>query len=227
MRKPAVVFILILTLGLLSAGALYAQDELPEEPAVDVVVLDENGFPANTEECGDVVTIDVTAWSGEEWIEDAEVYVYVPDSLIVIPEDAMMTWDGVNWISNLDPIEGGFFYYDDFWEDWVWDLGEMYPYEMAELTVPAVVDVPCNTVEEITVETEFWGYWYNLRQEWEEELLSYDDYTFRGICICEHPCPHPPCRGPCVPMQPTGAPLALAALALVGMISGTAYMRLK
>jgi len=210
MQKQAAFFVILLTFGLLFAGAVSAQ-----EPAtVDVAVTNEAGTPVNVTCPGQNVTVAVNASANDEYVFDPGVVISVdPDTgLKFSADDAVMIFNGVAYLN--DP-EDPFFYLDDEF-GWVWWIGwldDMVPGDEAQLYLPAKV----TDIGKITVTADFYT--------WPEEveypiLLDSDSYTFLSV-----PC-HP-CHGATVPMQATGTPIALAALGLLGIIGGTLYGRLR
>jgi hypothetical protein len=213
MRKIATILLLIVSIGFVFAGAVSAQ-----EPAtVDVTVVDDNGDPAVVTNPGDDVGIDVLVQANDEEVVNPYVNITVDpeDSLILDPENAAMTIDGVNWIYNDDPIFGGFFYWNAMDEQWVWvisQFGTMDPGDATELFIPAVVA----TTGEITVNADLIG----GNEQRQFVILDSDSYTFLSV----EPIP---VRGATVPMQNTGAPLAALALGMLSIIGGAVYGKLR
>ena len=203
MRKIAALFVLMMTFSMVFAGAVSAAD-------VEVNVVEEDLTPVEVTCPGDTVIIAVDADATEDIVIDGQVNITVePETgLLVIPESAEMTYDGINWISNLDPILGGFFYEGPTGE-WIWDVGTLVD-EQALLFVGAIV----TDVGPITVNA-------NFTDAYLQEELDFDSYTFLSV-----PCP-PPCHGATVPMQATGSPLAVAALGLLSIIGGAVYGKLR
>lgn len=206
MRKPVALLVVMLTFGLLFAGSVSAQD-------VEVAVINEDGSPVDVTSPGDEVAVEINASANESVLEDPMVNITVdPESgLTFEPEKAVMFFNGEEFLNDLaDP----FFYWCDeclAWHWWLgWYDGWMYPDDEAMLIAPAMV-TDCGP---ITVNADF--------LEWPEQypepiLLDSDSYTFLSVC----------CHGPCVPMQETGAPLALAALGLLGIIGGAIYGKIN
>lgn len=219
MQKPVTFLLLILSIGLILGGAVSAQD-------VDVVVIDENDDLVEVANPGDEVAADVFV-SGEEPLCEAFVEISVdPETgLEFLPDEALMTTSDLGiWISNTDPIWGGFFYYDDVSQLWIWDIGtvgeigEGTADPTAELIAPAIV----TDLGEITVYTDLWN--------WEgqtDPLVSSDSYTFISVePVPPGPEPVPVAAGT-VPMQTTGSPVALLMLAIFSIIGGTVYCKFR
>src|SRR5690606_36022825 len=117
MQKQAAFFVILLTFGLLFAGAVSAQ-----EPAtVDVAVTNEAGNPVNVTCPGQNVTVEINASANDEYVFDPAVIISVdPDTgLKLDADDAVMVFNGVAYLN--DP-EDPFFYLDDEF-GWVWWIG--------------------------------------------------------------------------------------------------------
>lgn len=214
MRKQAAFIVILLTFGLLFAGAVSAQ-----EPAtVDVAVTDDTGTPVDVVCKGDNVTLEVNASANDEYVTSPDVEIIVsPDTGLVFDADnAVMFFNGIAYLN--DP-EDPFFYWSDTYQAWEWWIGwvdDMYPDDEAQLFVPAKV----TDTGKITVVGDFYTYDYQT-EDW--VLMTYGQYSFYSV-----PCHHcHPCHGATVPMQATGTPIALAALGLLGIIGGTLYGRLR
>lgn len=220
MRKATTFFLLIVSLGLIFGGAASAQ----EEPTVNVTVIDESGDPVVVANPGDEVAADVLASANDEELVDSFVDVTVdPETgLQFEPDDAMMTTSDLGtWISNTDPILGGFFFFDDITDQWVWDIGsvdDIDPGDFAELIAPAIV----SDTGDITVITDLWNN-EGTEQDPFFELESTDSYTFLSV----EPQPQPVVNATTVPMKTTGSPLALAMLAILSIIGGSVYGKLR
>jgi hypothetical protein len=216
MRKLATMFLLIVTLGMVFAGAASAQE-------VTTTVLDENGNPVDVTCPGDVVVVDVVANNtGDTNIDDPWVNLTVlkNSSLAVDPTTAVMTidWGDGTTDTYTNDVYDFFFWWEDG-QTWVWDIGAiedlagyLAPGESAQLDVAALV----KETGAITVTSEFYTYY----PEDEPILLDTDSYTFLSV-----PCHH--CHGATVPMQNTGAPLAALALGMLSIIGGAVYGKLR
>lgn len=211
MRKLVTLFLLIVTVGLIFGGTVSAA------LTVDVTVVHENGTPVNVTKPGTDVYIDVVAATNNETLNEPQALIITKpdDGLTYDAENAIMTWDGINWISNSDPISGGFLAWSGQNEAWVWAIaqviGPMYPGDVVELIIPAVV----TDTGKITTDVIFEGGIIS-----DDVPPAEDSYTFLSVGT---PKPH----GQTVPMQSTGAPLALAALALLGIVGGSVYGKLR
>ncbi len=216
MRKIATLFVLMITFSMVFAGAVSAAE-------VDTVVLDENDDPVVVACPGDEVIVDTYVEINETddplIVPDVIIDVDPANGLLIDPDNAMMTTDGINWIFNDDPLEGGFFTWDAVAGVGVWTLGIiMTPDSAAELIIPAVV----SATGPITVEAIFEGNVYDPEtQEFIPVIVGVDTYTFLSVPC--GPCPH----GQTVPMQATGSPLAVAALGLLSIIGGAVYGKLR
>lgn len=208
MRKQAAFLIVMLTFGLVFAGAVSAQD-------VEVAVTDESGAPVDVACNGTNVTVEVNASAEDTAITEPWVAITVdPDTgLDVMVDEAVMWFNGAMY-ANDDPIWGGFFFWYEDGQVWAWDIGwieDMIPGDEAKLHVPGVV----TDLGPITVNADFMEFYPVDGQT--PVLLDSDSYTFLSVC----------CHGPCVPMQETGAPLALAAMGLLSIIGGAVYGRIR
>ncbi len=212
MRKLATVFLLMITFGMVFAGAVSAQ----EPTTVDVIVVDENGDPVDVTCQGTDVAVIIDV-STEVTLYDPFVNVTVdPETgLEFDPEEAIMFFNGVEYTNeNLD-----FFYWGESWQSWIWWIGwvdNMDPNDVASFIVPAKV----TALGPITVNGDLCAADPQLQ---EYVVINNDYYTFLSV-----PCrpPHP-VNGATVPMQNTGSPLAVAALGLLGIIGGAVYGKLK
>lgn len=212
MRKLMALFLLIVTVGMIFGGTASAA------LSVDVAVVHENGTLVNITKPGTDVYIDVVAATNNETLNEPQALIITKpdDGLTYDAEDAMMTWDGINWISNSDPISGGFLAWSEQNEAWTWAIsqvvGPMYPGDIVELIIPAVV----TDTGKITTDVIFEGGIIS-----DDVPPAEDSYTFLSVGKPK------PCNGQTVPMQSTGAPLALAALALLGIVGGSVYSKLR
>ncbi|OPY26972.1 MAG: hypothetical protein A4E27_00639 [Methanobacterium sp. PtaU1.Bin242] len=88
----------------------------------------------------------------------------------------------------------------------------MYPGDIVELIIPAVV----TDTGKITTDVIFEGGIIS-----DDVPPAEDSYTFLSVGKPK------PCNGQTVPMQSTGAPLALAVLAFLGIVGGSVYGKLR
>jgi hypothetical protein len=206
------MFVILVSFGLLFAGAVSAQ-----EPAtVEVVVTDETGEPVDVTCVGDEVVLEANATS-ETILPDPAVIITVdPETGLEFDADnVVMLFNGIPYVN--DPNDPFFYPSEMFPGSWVWWVGwvdDMDPNDFAQLFVPALV----TDIGEITVTGDL----YIWPEQMEDPiLLDSDSYTFLSV-----PCPTP-VSGATVPMQATGSPLALAALGLLSIIGGAVYGKLR
>lgn len=206
MQKIATIFLLTVSLGMVFAGAVSAED-----PSVQVGVVGEIS-PGNT------VGVDVLAEANDEQVLSPYVSITInPETSLDLDEqNALMSVNGVNWVVNSDPVSGGFLYWNAANEEWIWDIGQfgdLDPGEFAEIVIPALV----KQSEEITVLADLNGL---IPQTRDYETVASDSITLQsGTPI--------PVRGGTIPMQDTGTPIALATLGLFGIIGGAVYGKLR
>lgn len=211
MRKLATMFLLMVSFTLVFAGAVAAA------PNVDVKVI-KNGTPVTKTSPGDKVNVTANATTDVDLNDPAVLISVNPKSGLKFKDtEAVMTYDGKVYKNN---PEDPFFYWSDQYNAWVWWIGWVndqtyiqYAGEDAQLIVPAIV----SDVGKITVNADY--------MKWdpdadEPELVAADSYTFLSIAP-------KPVNSQTVPMQNTGAPLAVAALGLVSIIGGTIYGKLR
>ncbi|MCE5214256.1 MAG: hypothetical protein LLF83_06000 [Methanobacterium sp.] len=211
MKKIATMLLLMVTFGMVFAGAASAGD-------VNTTVLDENGNPVVVTNPGDNVAVEVNASAKGTAVTDPWVAVNVtPNSTLQLQANKAVMWFNGVMYKNDDPVFGGFFFWWQQGQEWVWDIGQisdMDANDNAQLIVPAIV----SGVGKITVNANFMEFYPS---EARSIILDSDSYSFLSV-----PCP-PPCRGATVPMQTTGSPLAVAALGLLSIIGGTVYGKLR
>ncbi|MCE5213484.1 MAG: hypothetical protein LLF83_02040 [Methanobacterium sp.] len=216
MRKLATLFLLIVSLGLVFAGAVSAEDA-----TTDVTVVDENGDPVIISTPGDEVAAVVEVNSNDETLNIPWVEIIVdPDTGIEFnPEDAVM-WDGTQFIDNdmTNYPMNAFFFYDTIGQVWVWDIAYAMGGNLpADTTVALIAPGIVGATGDIDVNADLWQ--IEVR---EPVLVDSDSYTFLSVP------PRPiPVNGATVPMQTTGAPLAVAALGLLSIIGGAVYGKLR
>lgn len=216
MRKLILLPLLIFFCSVIFAGAVSAQ----QDANVTVTVVDQNDDPVVVACPDDNVTADVVVEANDRTMRLPFVQVMVdPDTgLNFIPQDAMM-WDGTQFVQNnlLDP----FFYWDPLAQAWIWNIekvyGEMLPGDFTELLAPATV----SDTGDITVDTVLFD---NLERP---TFIDEDSYTFLSIPCEPNVAGEPQANAATVPMQNTGAPIALAVLALLSIIGGITYGKLR
>jgi hypothetical protein len=210
MRNQAILFILMVSVGMIFAGTASAA------LSVNVTVVQDNGTPVDVAQPGDDVGVMVVAATNNETLNHPAALIKTnpDDGLIYDVNNAMMSTDGINWIKNNDPIK--FFGWSDQAESWVWAIsqitGPMFPGDVVQLFIPAtVIDTG-----EITTNVIFEG-------GMDEEVTpAVNSFTFLSVA------PAPPIAAAgTVPMQDTGAPVAVAALGLLAVLGGTIYSRLR
>lgn len=215
MRKQITLFLILISLSFVFAGAVMAA------PEVDVSVVDGNGTPVNVTTPGSEVNLTANATTDEYLLYPAVLFTIDPENGLNFTEDeAVMIYD--DEVFTNDP-DNPFFYWDDYYQAWIWWLGWVYgdqfPGEDAYLFVPATV----SALGEVTVNADY--------MQWDEELnepvlVANDSYTFLSV----NPVPvNPvnPINGATIPMQDTGAPVTLATLALLSVIGVTVYGKLR
>lgn len=214
MGKIVTMFLIMVSLGLVFAGSVSA------EPSVETVVIDENDVLVTVANPGDEVSVGVYVNADDTGLIQPYVNLVIdPETGLEIDvENARMITDGTNWIYNNDPLWGGFFFWYEPDQAFVWDIhmitGDMDPFEEAALEVPAMV----TGTGEITVEADLFEH-----QQAGDVWVDEGSYTFLSVS----PGPQPgPVNGATVPMQATGAPLAVAALGLLTLICGAFYSKL-
>lgn len=222
MRKLVTIFLLMVAFGLIFAGAVSAQ-ETEDNPSVDVMVTDTNGDPVTVTSPNDEVSVGVNVKSGLNTANPAVViYVNPVTGLKFSSDDVKMYFGGKEYKN--DPNDP-FFSYEGFDQGksvWVWDIGhvigDMHPGQEAQLIAPAIV----TGTGEINISTDFYQ---RSDENPEPELLASDSYAF--LSTNTTPTPTPIINGETVPMQNTGAPLAMMALGLLGVIGGTIYGKIR
>jgi hypothetical protein len=211
MRKLATIFLFTISFSLVLAGAVSAAAE------VDVQVVDENGAPVIEASPGDEVEVQVTAFPDQStiWVPRVDMTIVPEDGLEFAADDAIMIFNGVIY-TNDDP--GNEFFFADN-GGWIWKLTnfDMYPGDLAQLYVPAIV----TAIGEITVNTYFYGQYPTSE---EQALLDSDSYTFLSVEPSDNTAITNAAN---VPMQNTGAPITAAILGLLAIIGGTVYSRLR
>ncbi|MCE5213374.1 MAG: hypothetical protein LLF83_01465 [Methanobacterium sp.] len=215
MRKIATLFLLMITFGMVFAGAVSAQDI---DATVNVTVNDTNGDPVDVTCPGNEVIVDVLVKNnGEEFNSPVVGLVIDPESGLQFDPNNAMMWDGSQWIIN-DPSNWlkEFFYWDSQTNQWCWDIQlitNLAPNQQVELLAPAIV----TDYGSIKTDATLYQIGFVLR------TIDEDSYTFESV-PCHNCHGH---HGETVPMQATGSPLALAALGLLGILGGAVYGKLR
>jgi len=219
MRKAITLLLVMISMGLTFAGVAFAQ----EESTVNVTVNDTSGNPVVIANPGQDVNTDVIVKAGDEGLLQGFVQVIVDPSTGIQfdPDDAMMTTTDLGiWVSNSDPIFGGFLFFNSATQMWIWDIGSVDsfvdPGDTAELVIPGVV----GATGDITVVTNLFNN-EGTRDDPSFELESTDSFTFLSV--------EPVVNNTTttVPMQDTGLPVALAMMGLLAVLGGTAYGKLR
>lgn len=203
------LLLLIISFGLVFAGAVAAA------PQVNVTLVDGSGAVVNKTSPGEVLNITANA-STDQYLNDPALLITVnPKSGLKLNDtEAVMFYDGQT-IKN-DPLDP-FFYWSDTYNAWIWWIGYVYgdqfPGELAQLFLPATV----NDTGEITVNADY--------MQWDEELnepilLATSSFTFQSVEAAA-------AGTGTVPMQDTGVPVGLAALAMLSIVGGSVYGKLR
>jgi hypothetical protein len=218
MRKPAVLFLLIVSLGLIFGGAAFAV-----EPTVNVTVLDENAVPVETAHPGDEVSVYVEASANNETIQEPRTLINIdPENGFTLDTEHAVMWNGTQWISNNNTEQGGFLTWSDQDGAWFWAImegfGPMQPGDMTQLIIPAEVTAVGNITTNVIFED---GILEETPVPAEETFVpATDSYTFLSVGS-------EPVNAETVPMQSTGTPVAIAALGLLAIIGGSVYGRIR
>lgn len=119
MKKQAIIALIIVSLGLIFAGSVSAED-----PSVEVTVLDDQGESVETAQNGDSVTLQTTVTTGTDGITSPVLYLWnYPDELTIDPDNVWASPDnGESWYMNSDSTNGGFFYWDETYESYAWNM---------------------------------------------------------------------------------------------------------
>lgn len=213
MRKLVTLFLLLITLCLVFAGTVAAT------PKLYVSVVDENGSTVNATNPGDKVNLTANSTTDKYLSDPAVLIKVIPKTKLTFKEDeAVMIYNGETYTNDLDDP---FFYWDDYYQSWIWWIGWVYGDQFigedAQLFVPATV----SDVGEITVNADYMQW----NDELNEPIQVADSYTFQSGQAAAAAAAAA-ARGT-VPMQDTGTPLALAVLGLLSIISGTLYSKLR
>lgn len=217
MRKPAILFLLMISIGLLFVGTASAA------LTVNVTVTDEDGVPVNVTQPGTDVTVDVVAATNNETLNSPRVLIKTnpDDGLTYHIADALMTTDGFTWLNNSDPLDGGFLYWSDQDGAWFWSIDRitdpMLFGNVFELLIPATV----SGTGEITTDVIFE---HGILED--EPAPAYGSYTFLSV-VSPDPDNGKNASGNTVPMQDTGVPVVLTALALLGIVGGSLYDKFR
>jgi hypothetical protein len=216
-RKPATLFLIIVSIGMLFAGAVSAEDA-----SVDVIVTDQVGTSITVASPGDEVGVIVGVDSNDETLTSpwVEITLDPETGLQLKPEDATM-WDGTQLIQNdmTNYPNNAFFFWDDIGQVWVWDIaykygnGNMPPDKSSGLIVKAVV----GATGDINVNADLFEF------DQEPVFVDSDNYTVLSVGTDSGST----ANAATVPMQNTGAPIAAAMLGILSIIGGTIYSRLK
>ncbi len=210
--KPTIIFLLIISIGLLFGGTASAA------LTVNVTVVNEDGTPITVTHPGTQGGIDVVASTNNESVNDPQALITTKpdDGLVYDTANASMTTDGIDWISNSDPVLGGFLTWSDQDGVWFWAISSITGPLGPENTVRLFIPVQVNDIGEITTDVIFEG---GILDDDTNPEPGEDSYTFLSTSE------NASAKTVTVPMQNTGAPLALAALGLLGILGGTIYSK--
>ncbi|BDH79928.1 hypothetical protein MTTB_13070 [Methanothermobacter tenebrarum] len=212
MKKIAPILALVMLVSIIGAGAVAAQeDDLPDgeaDLAVDVTLTDSEGNPLDEATVGDeVVGVVEAANNGPDDATGVVVYLWQqgfgnPDVENIVNWWSV-SWDGVNWV-DFDPS------FDP--EDGIWDIGDMPAGDVYTLLIGFTAKEAGPGILGAGIEGDQYDPDYSNNE---------DEYV---IDILE---PVIPVSAGKVPMQPTGAPLALAILSVLMTIAGLTLPKIK
>lgn len=227
MRKIAPILTLLVLVAMLGAGAVTAQgntiggesenQEVIEDTqgvadlAVDVTLTDSEGNPIDEAMVGDEVVGVVEATNnGPDGATGVVVYLrqngFGNTEVENIVNWWAVSWDGINWIESdpsFDPVEG------------IWYIGDYKAYMPAGDVYTLVMGFTAKEAGEGLLGAYIEG------EEYDPNLINNDDEYV--IDIIEPVTP----SAEKVPMQPTGASLALAIFSVLMTIAGLAIPRIK
>lgn len=225
MRKLVLIFLLIVALSSVFAGAVSAQIQ----PTVDVVVLDKDGAPVSVTYPGNEVKVQIDAKAHLTRIQQpfANVTVHSDTSLVFGPENAVMYYNQYGPFKN-NPNDP-FFFWSNQLQSWIWYIGwyggYWYPNDYAQLIVPATI----TELGKITVKADLYGWPVDKEPGVDPPLLlNSNSYTFPSE-LFQPSEPDQTNKTPVgtVPMQTTGSTVAIAALGLLGIIVGVFYGKIR
>ncbi|HPU37126.1 MAG TPA: hypothetical protein PK601_03915 [Methanothermobacter sp.] len=212
MRKIAPLLALIVLVSMIGAGAVTAQEDDVDQTgesdlAVDVTLTDSEGNPIDNATVGDEVVgvveaanlgpDDATGVGVELWEEG-----FGNPAVENIVNWWSVSWDGINWIDydpSFDPVDG------------IWYIGNMPVYDIYALKIGLTAK---------TVGYGILGAWIDGDQPDPDPTNNEDEYVIDIIG------PVTPSAEK-VPMQPTGAPLALATLSVLMTLGGLIIPKIK
>lgn len=214
-KKTATFFLLIASIAILFGGTASA--------ALSVnVTVDHNGQPVKVSHPGNHDVVNVVAKTNNETIKNPQALILTTPAkgLKYNIARATMTVNGGKSISNSDPKLGGFLVWSDQDGRWFWAIsqitGSIGPNTTLKLSIPVIV----NSTGKITTDAIFEGGILD-----DGPVPAENSYTF--ISTTNSNGSTNSSTDNTIPMQDTGAPLALAALGVLSMVGGTIYSRRK
>ncbi len=213
MFKPLTIFLLVASIAILFGGTASA--------ALTVnVTVDHNGQPVTVSHPGTSGTVNVVAKTNNETVKNPQALITTKPSngLVYDIKKATMTVNGGKIIYNNDPKLGNFLMWSDQDGAWFWAIsqvtGPIGPNNVLKLSIPVVV----NSTGKITTDAIFEGGILDNGPEPAE-----NSYTFVSTSSSGNN--NGTSSDDTIPMQDTGAPLALGALGLLSIMGGTLYSR--
>ncbi|MBC7119445.1 MAG: DUF11 domain-containing protein [Methanobacteriaceae archaeon] len=219
MKRFALILALVMLVSLMGVGVVTAQEDDDQvegeaDLAIDYTVTDIEGNPKTEVSVGDEVveTIavenlgpdDATGVWVEPWIENGHCVI---DSWAV-------SWDGGETWNEEDPS----FYWTDL--DYpVWDIGDLPVGETYLLVLYSTIDSIYEGSSEIYMGATIYG------DQYDPDESNNEDYAVLKV-TAQEPVREPVKAGE-VPMQPTGAPLALAILSVLMTIAGLIVPKIR
>lgn len=248
MKKQAVIALIIVSLGLIFAGSVSAED-----PSVDVIVLDNQGEAVDTAQNGDSITLQTTVTTGTDGITSPVLYLWnYPDELTIDPNSVWASPDnGESWYSNIDTTSGGFFYWDETYESYAWNMswlsgdGNLAGDQTLILSVPVTVanteDQDMYTVADLYSGENYLSEVYYLfsaatsdgtdteddTTDTEDDTTDTEDDTTGTDTTSDTSDDTTIANAETVSMQDTGVPIALAVLGILSIVGGSVYGRLR
>jgi len=215
-RKIVPLLALIVLVSVIGAGAVTAQEDDADQTgesdlAVDVMLTDSEGNPIDNATVGDEVVgvveaanlgpDDATGVGVELWEEGFGN----PDVENIVNWWAV-SWDGTDWIESdpsFDPVDG------------IWSIGDMPTGDIYALLISFTAKTAGSGILGAGIEGE---------QHDPDSTNNEDEYV---IDIIGPVTPSVTASAEKVPMQPTGAPLALAILSVLMTLGGLIIPKIK
>jgi len=213
MKRFALILALVMLVSMMGVGVVTAQEDDDQvegeaDLAVDVTLTDSEGNPIEDATVGDeVVGVVQAANLGPDDATEVEVDLWQqgfgnPDVENIVNWWSV-SWDGINWVDSdpsFDPEYG------------IWYIGDMPAGDVYTL----LISFTAKTAGQGVLGAEIEGDQYDP-----DPTNNEDEYT---IDIIE---PVIPVSAGEVPMQPTGAPLALAILSVLMTIAGLIVPKIR